>query len=132
MTVYVVTAGEYSDYGICAVFTDKEKAEIYAAAYTDKRNEDCYVEEYDTEEVEIESSKPPKRKWRMFFDKYGVLSQLGTSSTLTFREVNQITPGRNRTLVIATLDKDIPKEKAEKIICDRFAKWKAERMMNDA
>ena len=132
MTVYVVTSGEYSDYGISAVFTDKEKAEIYCAAHSDKYDENYYIEEYDTEEVEIESSKPPKCKWRMVFDKYGVLSQFGTSSTLTFRELNQIIPGRNRTCVIATLDKDIPKEKAEKIICDRFAKWKAERMIHNA
>lgn len=128
MTVYVVTSGEYSDYGICAVFTDKEKAELYCAAHGDKYGDDCYIEEYDTEEVQIESSKPPKRKWRMVFDKYGVLSRFGTSSTLTFREINMITPGTNKTCVVATLDKDIPREKAEKIICDRFAKWKAEGM----
>lgn len=31
MTIYVVTSGEYSEYGINRVFLDKEKAEIYCA-----------------------------------------------------------------------------------------------------
>lgn len=33
MTVYIVTTGEYSDYCIRAVFTDREKAEEYVREY---------------------------------------------------------------------------------------------------
>lgn len=40
--IYVVTAGEYSDYGICAVFSTREQAEKYCACGHGE-----YVEEYD-------------------------------------------------------------------------------------
>jgi hypothetical protein len=43
-TIYVVTSGEYSDYGIDAVFTDKSKAELFAEPY-----EDRIVEEYEAD-----------------------------------------------------------------------------------
>lgn len=41
--IYIVTAGTYSDYHICAVFTDKSEAELYINAYGDLDN---YIEEY--------------------------------------------------------------------------------------
>lgn len=48
MKIYVITKGSYSSYHICAVATDKEKAEKLAKIYTD-RYDDAEVEEYDTE-----------------------------------------------------------------------------------
>jgi hypothetical protein len=46
--VYIVTAGQYSDYGICEVFSKKELAEEYI-----KRNERVgYFDEYDNAQVE--------------------------------------------------------------------------------
>lgn len=51
MKVYIVTSGEYSDYRIDKVFTDKEKAEDFAKrASTNNYGEDYDVEEYDTED----------------------------------------------------------------------------------
>lgn len=48
MKIYVITKGCYSDYHICGVATEKEKAEYIAKECTD-----CYentvIEEYDTE-----------------------------------------------------------------------------------
>jgi len=41
-TAYVVTSGEYSDYGICAIFSTREKAERYAK----ERGTDNPIEEY--------------------------------------------------------------------------------------
>lgn len=64
MKVYVVTSGIYSDYHIVAVFDDKQKAEVFCAAYNDNNMEHrtwddpCYIEEYDTEENHAESNKP--------------------------------------------------------------------------
>ena len=51
MIVYIVTDGSYSDYHICAVFTDKLKAEQYAAlhGYDD-------VEEYETDKPLIDGN----------------------------------------------------------------------------
>lgn len=48
MKVYVITKGDYSDYGICAVATDRETAEKLQIKYSD-----CWdgaeIEEYDTD-----------------------------------------------------------------------------------
>lgn len=49
MKIYVITKGDYSDYHICAVATDPEKAERLAKIYTD-RWEYAKVEEFDTED----------------------------------------------------------------------------------
>lgn len=53
MKVYVITKGEYSDYHICAVVENKAKAELLKEALTDKW-EEPYIEEYDTEDVNID------------------------------------------------------------------------------
>jgi hypothetical protein len=50
MKVYVITKGEYSDYHICAVATDPEKADALAKFCSDKYDS-AEVEEYDTEDV---------------------------------------------------------------------------------
>lgn len=39
--VYIVTAGDYSDYHIEAVFKDREKAEAYC-----KYHKDCEIEDF--------------------------------------------------------------------------------------
>jgi len=44
MTIYVVTSGWYSSYGIMGVFTDKAKAQAYAETYDDGE-----VEEYEAD-----------------------------------------------------------------------------------
>lgn len=50
--VYIVTEGEYSDYGIEAVFSTKEKAN----EYVQQHGSDCRIEEYDIDqEVKRES-----------------------------------------------------------------------------
>ena len=47
--VYIVTAGDYSDYHICAASLDKARAEILAEKYTDSYDE-ATVEEYELDE----------------------------------------------------------------------------------
>lgn len=49
MKVFVITKGCYSDYHICAVTLDKEKAELLKKFYTDFFDE-AYIEEYDAVE----------------------------------------------------------------------------------
>lgn len=49
MKVYIVTAGEYSDYHIEAVFTDSVTARRYARLDTDRN-----VEEYDVDSISLE------------------------------------------------------------------------------
>ena len=48
--VYVVTSGCYSDYQIEAIFSSKEKAELYVATHFDYNRDsydDAFIEEYD-------------------------------------------------------------------------------------
>ena len=55
-TIYVVTAGEYSDYGICAMFSRREDAERYIELHGGKcrsdvnRYADYSIEEYGLDE----------------------------------------------------------------------------------
>lgn len=49
MTIYVVTSGEYSGYGIDEVFTDKKQAELYCAVH-----KGCRVEKYITDQKRLE------------------------------------------------------------------------------
>lgn len=55
MKVYVITSGEYSDYGIDAVFTDKTLAEEYA-----DRNPSRRIETY---EANKEVPEPADVRW---------------------------------------------------------------------
>lgn len=48
MKIYVITKGAYSDYHICAVATDKKKAEILRKAFSDDWNE-AQIETYETD-----------------------------------------------------------------------------------
>jgi len=47
MKIFIVTSGEYSDYGICAVFSTKEKAQKYIEIYPDQQSE---IEEWNVDE----------------------------------------------------------------------------------
>lgn len=49
MKIYIVTKGEYSDYHICNVTTDYEKAKRYKEVYSDDWEEAC-IEVYKDEE----------------------------------------------------------------------------------
>jgi len=56
MTVYIVTSGEYSDYGINAVFTSQEQAELYISTMPDSHKERYYIEKYETDESHYEGT----------------------------------------------------------------------------
>lgn len=55
--IYIVTSGEYSDYGIDAVFTTKEKA----VDYVEQHGTDYRIEEYDLDE----EVKKETQLWRI-------------------------------------------------------------------
>ena len=61
MKVYVITAGEYSAYHICAVTANPESAENLRLLYSDEWNGEAEIEEFDTEEL----SERPKTYWRV-------------------------------------------------------------------
>lgn len=128
MKVYVVTSGEYSDYGINAVFIDEEQAKLYCATY---ERDYPTIEEFDTDDHKIKSDNVVKRLWEV--DMYENGTPIRCRYSYTFKSVNNIShiPSRHDFYkgyyqIAITLDNDIPREKAFKIIHDKIATWKYE------
>lgn len=122
MIVYVVTTGCYSDYSICGVFTEKEMAEIYCAIL----NSEARIEEYNTEYIKIETSKPVKKLWKFTLNPNKRICDFDFE--YSFKNYNSIT--RNAYgdyYVCITLDKNIEEERAKKIMYDKLAEWEAKR-----
>lgn len=132
MKVYIVTSGEYSDYGIEIVFTDRDQAELYCAMH-ENDYDSPRVEEWDADDVEIDSAKPYMRRWEAKISSSGQVRYI--DDACTFKEKNTISKCRTFHgewfyTVIATLDKDKTEDEAKKIIFDRLVAWKYEQEMN--
>ena len=72
--VYVITAGEYSDYHICAVTLIKERAEVLKRYYSSTTDE-ATIEEYDTLEPHITGQ--PRKVFSLHIEKDGTVNQYG-------------------------------------------------------
>ena len=139
MKVYVITQGLYSDYHIVGVKLTREEAEKVVALGNDERLEtiggDMQVEEFDTDNIKIESENTVKDKWECTFDYKTLECCRAYWRGETLLNINHIyTDERyssNRLcehiIVNASFSKDISEEKVEKIMRDRAAKFKAER-----
>lgn len=132
MTVYVVTSGEYSDYHIDAIFSTMEQAELYCAVH-ERKLDNPYIEEWETDVVKMESCVPVKKLWMAYIGIDGAVSHL--RSQLTIESKKQVEPFDKRIgwsscragySVLVTLDKDSTEELALKVMFDYLAKWKAE------
>jgi len=55
MNMYVVTAGTYSDYRLCGIYSTREKAEAALEAFVDSR----------IEELPIDQELPPGMVWEV-------------------------------------------------------------------
>ena len=115
MTIYIATDGEYSDYCIKEVFTDKTQAELYCA------NHNCYLEEYEADRVKATTEKQPLIFWHARFNYSGLYSI--SDGYFTFQKQEYF----GETWAKVTLDAKIDREKAKKIIADKHAKWKSEQ-----
>lgn len=73
MKVYVITKGEYSDYHICAVATDYEKACILQKRFSDKYDT-AEIEEFDTEDFNDIYAK--KILYSVRFDSNGTVTNV--------------------------------------------------------
>lgn len=73
MKVYVITAGYYSDYHICAVTTDEKKAHKIAEQCSDRWG-DASVEEYDTERVDVLVARGEVLPYEVAFDRNGCVN----------------------------------------------------------
>lgn len=70
VNVYIVTSGEYSDYGIRTVFSTREKAEEWIKAWvpTEYRGS----EEYRIEEYAVDAEPMPTPHIKVWMDRHGV------------------------------------------------------------
>lgn len=133
MKVYVITSGEYSDYYINAVALTREKAEQICAMLNGSngyRSDTAIIEEYDTDEIQCETNEDVGLCYEAAFD-YKTLENMYWCDPFYSFGRNEI--GKSLThdgrmiLISATFPKDMPQEKVRKIMCDRVAKWKAEK-----
>lgn len=133
MKVYVITSGEYSDYCINAVALSREKAEQICAMLNGPNGYRSYtaiIEEYDTDEIQCETNEDVGLCYDAAFD-YKTLENIYWCDPFYSFGRNEIkrelSNHKCRILISATFPKDMPQEKVRKIMCDRVAKWKAER-----
>lgn len=132
MKVYIIMSGEYSDCCIDAVSLNEEEAERVCATLNKKKTDDyCWIEEYDTEKIKIDTSREIKRKFYMESD-------YKTGEVLHFEKLGAFFDGNDEILfdeeygkpiIKATviLSRETTDEKAKKIMFDRISKFKAER-----
>lgn len=135
MTVYIVTQGSYSDYHIEAVFTDKEQAQLYCAIHHDKSGwyDPCVIEEYETDTPKLETDKELTEEWVGIFYVDGRTSFGKEGFALKSRNVVEfhraaLSRQMHYFRVVVYLPIDTPEDKAKKVICDFFAKYRAEQL----
>ena len=68
--IYVVTAGEYSDYGICAVFSMREQAEKYCACGHGEYVEEYELDAWSADGCEVVYGVRSKRDTDTFFKRF--------------------------------------------------------------
>lgn len=118
MKIYVITRGEYSDYHICGVATDKDSAEEKRKAYS-YHNDEAEIEEYDTED-EMPEYMPG---YWCSIGKDGTIIAEGPRNTINEDlDVRKDWNGNIYTIVQAD-----SAERAVKVAAERFAKWKYEQ-----
>lgn len=112
MKIYIITKGDYSDYHICNVTTDYEKAKRYKKAYSENLGEAC-IEVY-------EDGENGKDNYCWAYDP--------VSNTATISEYNEKEIMKNREGKICSVYVYAPDEKhAIKKAQDMIAKYKAEQ-----
>lgn len=116
MKIYVITSGEYSDYHICAVTDDPNKAEILRKQYTD-RWDVAEIEEWDTEEPVINEGS---KYYKVDFNCKGEAIRAFESSPYSSKDIGTIDKW-----TVELYAKD--EETAIKIAAERRAKYLAEK-----
>lgn len=124
MKIYIITKGDYSSYHICAVSTDKNKAETLRKAFSDSWDE-AQIETYESDEflTEIENG----------FKLYDcVMKEDGNMSITTFESsIDYINSADfkvkkyEKAYKVYVWAKD--KEHARKIAADKIAEFKAKK-----
>lgn len=117
MKVYVATDGEYSDYHIESVFLSKKEAEAYCALH------ECFLEEFDTDAVVVETDREPLIKWYARISNNTDIERMENFG-YTFKEIEMIETERYTNIVCRlaiSLPAKYDEQKVRKIIRDRIA-----------
>ncbi len=137
MKVYVVTAGEYSDYHIEAVYSTREKAELYVATHEGE------IEEYDIDEPVMEGKAYYGVYAKFFADIDGKgkcdINKAWLCYTNPVYDTKEIkpyiesyvgercsTPGRYWNVYVPTSKSKMAADERIKVVSDFWAKYKAE------
>ena len=128
MKVYIVTQGEYSDYHIEAVFTDKEQAKLYCAVHK-PTYDPCEISEWEADEVQLETRAKVMEKWVGRFDFQGKFDSVWKNGYALEQpiQVNRMAWARGFTVIVC-LPEGASEEKAKKVVCDIFAAWEYGQM----
>lgn len=134
MKIYVITAGEYSDYQIVGVSDDKNKAQAICASLN--RGSPKYInfyqiEEYDTDDIQLYNTEKPNSVYKMCISYKTSEIKWILGPGYSFDKINEtyvfISCNRKFINITATFPNGTTEEKAKKIMLDRVAKFKAER-----
>lgn len=121
--VYIVTAGDYSDYHICAASLDKEHAEILAEKYTDSYDE-AIIEEYELDEFLEEAKQGYGWYWSSCKLENGMFGdvRVGQMDSYGAGAAGKVVKALHRKqLFVDVLAKD--DEHARKIAAEKFATY---------
>lgn len=120
--VYVITSGEYSDYHICAVTLNQERAEKLKKFYDKVDYTGAFVEEFETDEglEKIESGYMP---YRVLFTRGGDVYSVAYEYSL--ERSDRVWEAFNGGVCVTVWAKD--DQSAIKIAAERRAKYLAEK-----
>lgn len=133
MKIYIVTCGEYSDYGVLAAFLDKSKAEAFVQKYNRGHGTEHYdeasIEEYE-DGVPFDFETMNMYAIRFYYDGSHDIAKKELYDVYDFqRPLPSVTAPDSKFVrhkyFVTVAAKD--EEHAFKIACDALAKWKAER-----
>jgi len=128
MKVYVITKGEYSDYGICAVTLDKENAKKLKEYFSDKTgnawDEEAMIEEYETDVAE--EIAQGKRIYEV--DIYDGEVSCQAKNHVSYR-INEVVKVNARWYSVEVVARD--GDRAKKIGCDKIAEYKYREAMGE-
>lgn len=121
MIVYVITKGSYSDYHICAVTTDKNRAKKLKRIYTDSWDK-AYIEKYDTGKTDEMVDKDYKC-FACYDMPNGIEVKLENPDYhIDKTRIEKDWGGHYFCYVLA-----VDEEHAKKIFCDKLAEYKAQK-----
>ena len=125
MKVYVITKGIYSDYHICAVALDKDKAEILRKSFSDSW-EEAEIETYETDQF-ITKIEAGLKIYQCVVNDNGLSAyerDYDYADDICFNKVNK-TNRRIATYSVYVWAKD--EDSALKIAADKIAEYKARK-----